>query len=290
VLTIGRATIKDGKIVRVSGGIMDIDGLKRSQLETARLTAELEERVRERTAKLETINRDLESFTHAISHELKAPLRAIAGFSRMVAEDYAGALDDEGRRMLAVVHDNAVLLDGLLTEILRLARIGTYRLDRARIDMKSMAVAMFHEMASEADIAAVRFEVGDLPDCQGDSTLMRQVWGALLANALKFTAEQATRTITVGAEPGEGGTKYQIKDDGIGFDPAHADRLFLPFERLHPRAAYGGLGTGLAIAKRIVELHGGRIGADGKVGKGAVFWFTMPATTGEGVGGHDDTR
>jgi len=276
IRTVCRTTLESGKIVRLSGDIMDIDDLKRAQLETVELNAELERRVADRTEKLERINKDLGSFCHAISHDLKAPLRAIAGFSRMVAEDYGDILDAEGQRMLAVVSDSSTMLDTLLTEILNLARIGTTNLDRANISMKKMAVAMYHEIASQDEVSTVHLEIGDIPDCIGDSALMRKVWGSLIDNALKFTAGKNPRTIAIYAQLSPGQTTYFIKDNGTGFNEELKEKIFIPFQRLHSRSAFKGIGIGLALVKRIVEMHGGSAGAHGKPGQGAEFWFTMP--------------
>jgi len=276
IRTVGRATRKSGNIVRLSGDIMDIDDLKRAQLETVRLNAELERRVADRTEKLERVNKDLASFSHAISHDLKAPLRAIAGFSRMVAEDYHDLLDAEGQRMLAVVSDSATTLDSLLTEILNLARTGTTNLDRANISMKEMVIAMYHEIASIDEVSTVHLEISDIPDCVGDSVLMRKVWGNLLDNALKFTSGRDLRTISIYAQTSVGRNTYFIKDNGTGFKEDFKEKLFLPFQRLHARSEYKGIGAGLALVKKIVELHGGTVGADGKAGQGAIFWFTIP--------------
>lgn len=276
IRTVGKATVESGRIVRLSGDIMDIDELKRAQLKTVELTAELERRVADRTEKLERINKDLETFSQAISHDLKAPLRAIAGFSRMVAEDYHDVLDAEGQRMLTVVSDNATTLDTVLTEILNLARIGTTNLDMVNLSMKQMVVAMFHEVATADEVSTVHLKIRDIPDCIGDSILMRKVWGNLIDNALKFTVGRDPRTIEIYAQVSDDKSTYYIKDNGTGFNEDYTDKLFVPFQQLHSRSEYKGIGAGLALVKRIVEIHGGTTGASGKNGQGAVFWFTIP--------------
>jgi light-regulated signal transduction histidine kinase (bacteriophytochrome) len=276
IRTIGRATRENGRIVRVSGDIIDIDELKRAQLEVASLNARLEQLVLERTARLEQVNKDLELFLHSLSHDLKAPLRAIAGFSRIVEEDYADSLGAEGRRKLSVISDNATLLDSMLTEIVSLTRVDAANTSRTKIDMRSMAVAMYHEVASAEDIAAVEFVVGTIPDAYGDSTLLRKVWGRLLASALMSTAGKKARSISVHAETDDAGSKYIISDNGRGFDPKYKDRLFLPLVQPGSVPDHGG-GTGLAIVKRIVEMHLGTVDAEGEVDKGSSFWFWLPA-------------
>lgn len=285
IRTVGRATVRDGKVVRVSGDIIDIDELKRSQLEVASLNARLEQLVLERTARLEQANKDLEVFLHALSHDLKAPLRAIAGFSRMIEEDYAPVLDAEGRRKLAVISDNVMVLDSMLSEIVSLARVDAAKTDKTRIDMKSMAVAMYHEVATDAEIAIVDFSVDDIPDAYGDTTLMRKVWGNLLANALRSTAGKNPRSISVHADSDDGGSKYIISDNGSGFNQKFKERLFLPFAHLNCSPDYGNGQIGLAIVKRIVEMHLGGVGAEGEEGKGSSYWFWLPSPQHENNGG-----
>ncbi len=255
----------------------DIDELKRSQLEVASLNARLEQLVLERTARLEQVNKDMEVFLYTLSHDLKAPLRAIAGFSRIIEEDYADALDGEGRRKLRVISDNATMLDSMLSEILCLARIDAAKTDSTRIDMGSMAVAMYHEVATAEEVAGVDFSVGAIPDAYGDSTLMRKVWGNLLTNALRSTAGKEARSISVHASSDDGGSTYFISDNGRGFVVKYKDRLFLPFAHLTSSPDCGGGDIGLAIVKRIVEMHLGSVGAEGEEGKGSSFWFWLPA-------------
>lgn len=290
IKTVGRATRENGKIVRVSGDIIDIDELKRSQLEVASLNAKLERLVLERTARLERANKDLDVFLHALSHDLKAPMRAIAGFSRMIAEDYADALDTEGRRKLTVVSDNITLLDSMLAEILSLARIDTAKTEWTRIDMRAMAVAMYHETASQEDAATVDLSVCALPNAYGDSTLMRKVWGNLFSRALSSTLGRDKRTISVQAQPENDGLKYVIADNGQGYSQTCRDRLFLPFAHLSggPDCSIGDIG--LAVVKRIVEIHLGRVGAESEEGQGSRLWFWLPGLHSYGHGGDADER
>ena len=277
VRTMAFAEKEDGKVVRVSGNIMDITERKTAQLELAAMNAKLEQLVLERTNSLEATNRDLETFARTMTHDLKAPLRAIAGFSRMVAEDYGSIVNGEGKRRLGIVYDNAVKLDALISDLRSLSRIGRHELDRTRIAMAAMVRAMYYETASPDDLASIEFVIGDLPDANGDSALMRKVWGNLLSNAIKFTAQKAVRTIRVSAEKTDAEIKYTVRDNGIGFDPSNVGRLFGLFSRLHAEGEYSGTGAGLAIVKRIIELHKGRVGAEGAKGEGAAFWFSLPS-------------
>ena len=276
VRTIGKAEMEAGKVFRVSGNIMEITDRRTAQLELAALNAKLENCVLERTAQLELANKNLKAFADTMTHDLKAPLRAIAGFSRMVVEDYESVLDPEGKRKLRVVYDNALKLDALISDLLRLSRIGNAGIDRTRIAMKEMAWAMFNEVADPEDLAAISLSIDDLPEAVGESALIRKVWGNLFSNAIKFSARQKRRAIEVYAERTESDTVYFVRDNGIGFNPKYAGTLFQLFRRLHEGNEYAGTGAGLAIVKRIVDLHGGRVGAEGAEGKGAVFWFSLP--------------
>ena len=197
-------------------------------------------------------------------------------------------MDAEGRRILSVIKENASTLDLLISEILHLARIGMADLVISRIDMKTMAHSIYHEVTSPEVRAAVNIEIDNIPDCFGDSNLIRKIWSCLLDNAVKFTAGRDNRSIAVYAVSDDRETTYHVRDNGIGFNPAYRAKLFLPFERLHSQAEYGGIGTGLALVRRIVELHGGRVGGEGEEGKGAVFWFSLPKT--KSGGGSGDVR
>jgi light-regulated signal transduction histidine kinase (bacteriophytochrome) len=255
---------------------MDINDRKLAQLELARLNAELEHRVHERTSRLEVLSRELEAFAFNIAHDLKAPLRAISGFSRLLREDYDAVLDDEGRRRLDIVTSNAEKLDALISDIVTVTRIGVTEPRITRIAMREMAFAMYCEVASAEDASCIAFKLGDLPDCEGDTTMMRKAWGNLLSNAIKFTAGKYDRTIEVFADVSELEIRYSIRDNGVGFDTQRAGKLFKLFGRLHRDDEYAGTGAGLAIVKRIVELQGGCVGAESSTGTGTVFWFSLP--------------
>jgi len=276
VRTVGRAFLVGGKIVRVAGNIMDIDERKIAQLRLAELNAGLERCVLERTAELESANRDLESFAHTMTHDLKAPLRAIAGFSRMVVEDYKDVLDTEGKRLLGIVYENAVKLDALISDLSCLSRIGRQVPVKSSIAMRAMAKDVYHDLAVPDKDAMVVLSIDDLPDVIGDPGLLREVWGNLLSNALKFTSDRSFRKIDVYAHTTDAERIYFIRDNGVGFNPKYAGKLFGLFQRLHREGQYAGTGAGLAKVKRIVELHGGRVGAESVEGEGAVFYFALP--------------
>ncbi len=256
--------------------IRDLTERKRREAEGQSLNAELEERIAERTAQLEAANRDLESFAHSVSRYLRAPLRAIDGFSRVLLEDYGPRLDDEALRMLGIIRGNALTLDRLISDLVALAKVGRAELRPSRVDMKAMAIAMYHETASPEEIDAIRFSVSDLPEAVGDPTLLRKVWGSLLSNAIKFSRGAKDRAVSVRSEEIGGELRYVVDDNGVGFDQAYAGKLFNLFQRLHGTGAYEGRGVGLPIVKRIVERHGGSVGAEGREGEGALFWFSLP--------------
>lgn len=276
VRTMGRVITEDGKITRVHGNIMDVTERKTAQLELARLNESLEIRVRERTAKLEAANKELEGFAFRIAHDLKAPLRAISGFSKMVAEDYSPVLDEECKRRLAVVSENAAKLDTLISNIVTITRIGTTEPGSSVMAMREMALAMYHEVVPAAEIPDIKFMLCPIPDCTGDSTMMRKVWSNLISNAVKFTAGMPDRVIEIYAETTDSELRYFVRDNGVGFDPAHISKLFNLFSRLHRDCDYQGAGAGLAIVRRIVELHGGQVGAECSKARGTVFWFSLP--------------
>jgi signal transduction histidine kinase len=262
----------------------DVTKRKKAEDEIRRLNAELEQRVIDRTAQLDASNRELEAFAYSISHDLKAPLRAISGFASILLEEYADKLDEEGNRLLGVVRGNAEKMASLISVLLEFSRVGRIELKPSRIDMKAMAWAMYCETASPEERASFTCAIGEIPDAEGDPTLLRLVWGNLLSNAIKYTSRSDKREIRVDAEGGEGETRYRVTDSGLGFDMAYAGKLFTVFQRLRTSEEYEGTGVGLAIVKRIVERHGGGIGAEGKEGKGATFWFSLPCPSSRAEG------
>ncbi len=249
---------------------------------------ESERQLLERSAELETINRDLEAFSYSVSHDLRAPLRAVDGFSRILLEDYEDRLDAEGKRLLHVVRDNTNKMGQMIDDILAFSRAGRFGMNKTEIDMEVLARAAFLDLEPIIAGRNVRFEIRALPCAYGDPAMIRQVLANLIANALKFTQPKEDAVIEVGAEPGDGETVYYVKDNGIGFDMQYAHKLFGVFQRLHSTAQFEGSGIGLAIVKRIVTRHGGRVWAEGKVGEGATFYFTLPMKETTDVRGEGD--
>ena len=247
----------------------------RLRKEMERYTDELEERVRERTVQLEAANKELESFSYSVSHDLRAPLRAVHGYTRILLEDYEPHLDAEGKRVCSVISESARTMGKLIDDLLAFSRIGRTDMKPSRVDMATLAKSIFFELTTPEDQERIDFRVGPLPRVWGDATLVRQVWMNLLGNAVKFSSKKDHAMIEVSGERQGDEIVYSIRDNGAGFDMQYVDKLFGVFQRLHSTKEFEGTGVGLAIVQRIVHRHGGRVWAEGETEKGASFHFTM---------------
>ncbi len=236
-----------------------------------------EKAVKEKAVELESANKELEAFSYSISHDLRSPLRAIDGFSRILVEDYTSKLDDEGRRLLDVVRENAIQMGRLIDDILKFSRTGRAALTFAEVDMEKLAHTVIDELALSVDISKSRIEIEHLPQAKGDPALLHQVLVNLLSNAIKYSSKNQAPMIKVGSSVEGDETVYYVKDNGAGFDMQYVDKLFGVFQRLHTVNEFEGTGIGLAIVKRIIARHGGRVWAEGRLNEGATIYFTLPA-------------
>jgi signal transduction histidine kinase len=241
-----------------------------------RLNADLERRVAERTAQLETSSKELEGFTYTVSHDLRTPLRAIDGFSRILEEDFGDKLDGEARRLIGVVRENTRKMGQLIDDLLTFSRLGRNPIAATGIDMEALARSALAEIGAPAAPGPARIEIHPLPEAWGDPAAIKEVWMNLLSNAVKFSGKRDQPLIEVSGRSDGMDAVYCVKDNGAGFDMKYYDKLFGVFQRLHGAEEFAGTGVGLAIVRRIVSRHGGRAWAEGKVGEGAAFYFSLP--------------
>ena len=219
---------------------------------------------------------ELEAFAYSVSHDLRAPLRAIGGFAQMIVEDYSGNLDDDGRRKLQVIQDSTKDMGQLIDALLAFSRLSRKELRKSTIHMGKLAEEIFEKLQHEAPDRNIRFHVETLPPSRGDQTLIREVLTNLLINAIKFTRSRETAVIEVNGRTEGNEHIFSVKDNGVGFDMQYIDKLFKVFQRLHRTEEFEGTGIGLALVQRIIHRHGGRIWAEGIVDKGATFHFALP--------------
>jgi two-component system sensor kinase len=235
------------------------------------------ERVKAEQARvlLEAVNRELEAFSYSVSHDLRAPLRAISGFAQAVVEDYAPRLDDEGRRFLGLIQENAHRMGQLIDDLLTFSRLGRQQLMETQVDMEALAHAVFEELVAQTPERKIQFVVRRVPPALGDKAMLRQVLVNLLSNAIKFTRPRPEPVIEFGYAAERERGAYYVRDNGVGFDMQYVGKLFGVFQRLHSVVEFEGTGVGLAIVYRIITRHAGRVWAQGQVDKGATFYFTL---------------
>lgn len=246
--------------------------MRRLQIENE----ELLKRVQERTHELEAANKELEAFSYSVSHDLRAPLRAVRGYCEILAEDYGAAMPEEGRRLVQKALAGADRMGLLIDDLLMLSRYGRQPIVRRTVDIEALARHVVDQLAAKEKEHRVHVGIGALPSCSGDASLLEQVFMNLLSNAFKFTRRRADARIEIGAkEHGDDEPIYFVRDNGAGFDMKYADKLFGAFQRLHSAEEFEGTGIGLSIVQRIVHRHGGRIWAESGPDEGATFYFTV---------------
>jgi len=264
------------EIIGIGATVLDITERKLAEQEVAQFNNQLEQRVAERTAQVLAVNEELESFAYSVSHDLRSPLRAIDGYTRILLDDYAVHLDEEATRIATVVCNEAKRMGQLIDDLLAFSRLSRAPLQKVPVEMTQLAQTVYDELSVRENTVDLTLKLHPLPTTLGDPTMMRQVWQNLLGNAIKFSQKQPHAEIEVKAIRGEGEIIYSIRDNGAGFDMRYANKLFGVFQRLHSNREFPGTGVGLAIVQRIIHRHGGRVWAESVIGAGATFYIALP--------------
>jgi two-component system sensor kinase len=246
------------------------------RIEKVRQLNQLNRDLESSAIQLHEANEELEAFAYSVSHDLRVPLRAIDGFSRILMEDYGGSLDEEGNRLISIVRENTEKMGDLIDDILLLSRVGRQKMKGFEIDMEYLVRNVWEDLRADWDGREIELILDDLPNAQGDRILMAQVFQNLLSNSIKFTRNKNPAVIEVGAQNYKDEIIYYVKDNGAGFDMKYIDKLFGLFQRLHTAEEFEGTGVGLSIVQRIIKRHGGQVWGEGEPFKGATIYFTLP--------------
>ncbi len=273
-LTITQIQGTDGKTLYI-GFIRDISDRKQAEEDLHRLNAELEERVRLRTAQLQAAVHELEAFSYSVSHDLRAPLRSIDGFSQALVDDLGPSLPDGAKGHLDRIRAATQRMAHLIDDLLALSKVARSEMTREQVDVTDLAGRILGDLGRQSPGRSVRQSIAPGMMASGDPRLLRVALENLLANAWKFTTGRADAHIEVGRTEDGSADTFFVRDNGAGFDPTYADKLFAPFQRLHASSEFPGTGIGLATVQRIVSRHGGRVWAEGQPGRGACFYFTL---------------
>jgi len=245
--------------------------VRRLRLENAALARSVSERTRE----LEAANKELESFSYSVSHDLQSPLRAISGFAELLVQDCGNELPDMGRRYLKVIRESTLRMKCLIDDLLTFSRFSRQPISKQHVNVGELVNQTVEDLRRDLGTRPIEIKIGLLQDCEADRSLLQQLFVNLLSNAFKFTRTRNPATIEVGFREDPPDRIYYVRDNGVGFDVQHADKLFSVFHRLHNDSEFEGTGVGLSIVQRIVQRHGGRIWAEAKPDKGATFYFTI---------------
>jgi len=265
----------EGRIAGSQGTLIDVTERKLAEEEVRHLNADLEQRVAKRTAELEAVNKELEAFSYSVSHDLRAPLRAVNGFAIMALEDFGDGLPPEGRRQLKKICDGSERMGQLIDDLLTFARLSRQPVNQQDMNTGRLVQDVLTELQSQQEGRSIDLHIGDLPACRGDIALLKQVWINLLSNAFKYTRGKDPAVVEVGYAHDGNADIYFVRDNGAGFDMQYANKLFGVFQRLHRAEEFEGTGVGLAIVQRVIHRHGGRVWATAAPGKGATFYFTL---------------
>ncbi len=259
--------------------ILANEGLKKAEDDIRQLNDELEQKVIDRTAQLESVNKELESFSYSVSHDLRAPIRAINGYTRIIEEDYAEKFDDDGIKILQAIIQNSKKMGQLIDDLLAFSKLGRKQVTFSEINMTALVNTVIEESLSEGNEHLPNFKINYLPPAKGDQSLIKQVWINLISNAVKYSKNKLKTTIEISAQLEGNFTVYEIKDEGAGFDMAYYDKLFGVFQRLHSQEEFEGTGIGLAIVQKIINRHNGTVWAESILHEGTSFHFSLPSTT-----------
>ncbi|MCF8306855.1 MAG: response regulator [Ignavibacteriales bacterium] len=260
--------------------IRDITDRKRTEAALKVLNEDLESMIEKRTEQLRLSISEMEAFTYTISHDLRTPLRAIIGFSRLVAEEHGDKLNDEGKILISDILRNTKKMTQLIEDLLEFSRLGTKGVYKKNVDIKNLFRQVFFDLTDETSRSSIDFRIGELSHAYGDSSLLKQVVSNILSNALKFSAGRKSPVIEVECEDTEDMTIYSVSDNGVGFDMKYSGKIYGVFSRLHKESEFEGTGVGLAIAQRIILKHGGSVWAESEEDKGAKFFFSLPKSNG----------
>ena len=268
--------VNGAKVIQCN--IRDVSARKRAEDAVKQLNDDLEHRVAQRTSELEVANKELASFSYSVSHDLRAPLRAVDGFAQALLDDFGPELPEEGHRYVLTIRDGARKMGKLIDDLLSFSRFGRAPLLKENVDTRSLVLAALAELESQHEGRRIELRIGDLPECHGDPSLLKQVWLNLLSNAFKYTRKRDTAAVEIGCDATAEGNVFFVRDNGTGFDMQYAGKLFGVFQRLHRAEDFEGTGVGLAIVQQIIQRHGGRVWAHAEEDRGATFYFTLGGT------------
>ncbi|HLF34317.1 MAG TPA: ATP-binding protein, partial [Cyclobacteriaceae bacterium] len=266
-----------GNVIQRIGTVQDITEQKVSEERIHLMNAELELRIDQRTKQLEEANQELEAFAYSVSHDLRAPLRSITGFSKLLHDEFGNKLNEEGLKLLGHITQNSKRMNQLIDDILEFSRMGRASIAVVHLKMQELVQLIINDLTRHLKEREINVNVLPLKGAQGDMSLIRQVWINLVSNAIKYSMKKEKTLIEIGCFDKDREVCYYIRDNGCGFDMKYYEKLFGVFHRLHSLHEYEGTGVGLALVKRIINRHGGTVWAEGKVDEGATFFFSLPA-------------